>query len=280
MPCPSFRDRPPFAALVICVVAALVLVTAPGPRDVAAAPDGAILVDWDPDRVHRSPWRHVGRVGLRMTTYALPDSVDPLGGWGRRLMHRTGLFGTELSSVRVEVTLPDGVRFESLEARLADGLVLERDASLLRAVGRAVRQVLRVLLLGQLVSAVDTLELPNSLWTLALGMPETGDEAVRVRATDRLRFARDDENTTDHGRFVVGRAVLALTPFSELIALRVHGRVEGTGESVVFDVPRFVVPRRDLSPFTAPPTRAITAWSSVEHELRVGRLAQSAGSIR
>lgn len=207
-----------------------------------------------------------GRVSIRVHTTAIPEAAS-IGLVGE-LFARTGLAITETQGVRIEVVVPDDVRFDAIEARIVDGLVLEPEKrSFIGRVGSAFLSLLRILLVGKLVDAADELALPGVAWATALGMSNPGDELVKLSTSDRLLVERESENFSDHGQFSVCRTMLALSPWSELVEVQLRGRDRTTGEEVAFLIPRLPL-RSSESP--GPEAEESSQWA----------IATAAGAVR
>ena len=178
-----------------------------------------------------------GRVSIRVHATAIPTAAtDALVG---DLFSRTGLAITETQGVRIEIVVPEEVRFESIEARVVDGLVLQPEKrSLLGRVGSAVLSILRILLVGQLIDAADELAVSGVAWAAALGIPDPDDELVKLSTSEKLSIERGADMFSDHGSFSVCRAMLALSPWTELVEVELRGRDRTTGEEVAFFIPR------------------------------------------
>jgi hypothetical protein len=181
-----------------------------------------------------------GRVAIQVHTVPVPAPASPaLVG---DLIARSGVAITETQGVRIEVTLPEEVRFESLEARVVDGLVLEsRQRSFFGHVGDALLSLLRILVVGRLISATDELTVPGAAWAAALGAPDAEEELVRLATSESLRVERDAPTFSDHGRFVVCRSVIALSPWTELVDIKLSCRDEVSGKPVAFLIPRLAL---------------------------------------
>jgi hypothetical protein len=199
-----------------------------------------------------------GRVCIRVHTVPLPEGASPaLVG---DLVARTGALITDTQGIRIEVVLPDDVEFISLEARVVDGLVLQPERkSLLRRVGSALVSLLRILLIGQFVSAADDLAVSGTVWAAALGAPDADDELVRLSTSDTLAFDRGMRTFSDHGRFVVCRAVAAFSPWTELVDVRIEGHDRTTGQKVALQIPRIPLHENEV-PGTAPERAASWQW--------------------
>lgn len=183
-----------------------------------------------------------GRVALRVHAVPLPEaSTPPLVG---ELISRTRMMITDAQGVRIEVVLPREVEFESIEARVVDGLVLEpQERSFLGRVGHAVVSLLRILLVGRLISATDDLAVSGAAWALALGVPDTEDELVRLSTSEALSIDRGESSFSDHGSFVVCRSMLAFSPWTELVDIQLRCRDRTTGRQVEFLIPRLPLHR-------------------------------------
>lgn len=204
----------------------------------------SVPVDADPPRgifdsvVPRLPDGYgPGRVAIRVHTVQMPQSALPtLVG---DLVARTGMAITETQGVRIEVTLPDDVEFDSMQARIVDGLVLQpQRRSFLKRVGSTVVSLLRFLIVGRLISATDDLAISGAAWAVALGAPHPQDELLRLSTSDTLFVNRDASTFSDHGNFTVCRAMLALSPWTELVDIQLRCRDRTSGEQVAFIIPR------------------------------------------
>ena len=178
-----------------------------------------------------------GRIAVRVRTVALPEaSVSALVDG---LSARTGVAVTSAHGVRVEIVLPRDVQFESIRARVADGLVVQPEArGFVGRVGGALLSVLRIVLFGKLVAAADDLAIPGAAWAVALGAPDASDEMVRLTTADEFTVDRGQRAFSDHGDFVVCRAMFALTPWTELVEVDVRGIDLVSGDDVTFRIPR------------------------------------------
>lgn len=178
-----------------------------------------------------------GPVSIRVHTVELPASAMPalIGD----LVARTGVAITETQGARIELVLPDDVTFESMQARIVDGLVLEpQSRSFIGRVGDVLVSLLRILLVGRLVSATDELSVSGAVWTAALGAPTTEDELIRLSTSDTLHFDRDSSTVSDHAGIVVCRTMLALSPWTELVDVELRCTDRVSGDSVGFVIPR------------------------------------------
>lgn len=208
----------------------------------ATAGDWQVLVPRLPDGYA------AGQVAVRVRTVPIPPAsaahlVDGLA-------VRTGVAVTAAHGVRLEVALPADVHFTSLRAQVADGLVVEPEQrGFVGKVGGAVLSVLRLLLFGHLVSAADELAIPGTAWAMALGAPNPHEEMVRLTTGEELYVERGQKSFSDHGDFVVCRAMLALTPWTELVQVHVEGFDQVSGKNVSFQIPRI---RIDGDPATEP----------------------------
>jgi hypothetical protein len=178
-----------------------------------------------------------GRVSIRVHAVQLPETISAaLVG---DLVARTGVPITETQGVRIEITLPDDVRFASMQARVVDGLILEpQERSLLGRVGSALVSLLRLLLVGRMISAADELAIPGAAWAAALGAPDADEELVRLSTSETLSADRDASAFSEHGSRIVYRSMLALSAWTELVDIRLccHDRV--SGKPVAFFIPR------------------------------------------
>ena len=178
-----------------------------------------------------------GQVSIRVHAVQMPQSSsNALVG---DLVARTGVAVTETQGIRMEMVLPDDVDFESLRARVVDGLVLQpRQRSLLGRVGSAVVSLLRILLVGRLISATDDLAMSGAVWAAALGTTSAEDEIVRLSTTDELVVDRSAPTFSDHGEVVICRSMLALSPWTELVEIELRCRDLVSGKRVSFFIPR------------------------------------------
>lgn len=181
-----------------------------------------------------------GRVSIRVHTVAMPEASSPaLVG---EVVSRTGLMITETQGARIEVILPEDVEFESMRARIVDGLVLQpQERSFIGKVGNALVSLLRMLLVGRLISATDDLVVPGAAWAMALGAPDPQDELVRLSTSETLFVDREASSFSDHGPFVVCRAMLALSPWTELVDIQLRCTDRVSGKMVEFLIPRLAL---------------------------------------
>jgi len=191
-----------------------------------------------------------GRIAVRVQLVAIPSSSTTA--FIEKLSMRTGIGSTSAQGVRIEVAVPTDVEFTALHATVADGLVLQQQQrSFLGRVGGALLSIFRLLLIGKLVAVTDDLTIPSTTWALALGAPESDDGTVHLNTGDQLVVQRGQEAFTDHGEFVVCRAMLALTPWTELVQVRVRGIDRVSGRSVEFLIPRLGL-GSELAPESGP----------------------------
>jgi len=186
-----------------------------------------------------------GRVSIRVHAVQMPQSSSPalIGD----LVARTGVTITETQGVRIEMTLPDDVRFESMRARVVDGLVLQpQQRSFIGRVGTVLVSLLRILLVGKLVSAADDLSVTGAVWATALGIPDTDDEIVRLSTSETLSFGRDASAFSDHDGVAIYRTMLALSPWTELTDIELRCTDQTSGEKVAFFIPRLVLHGNEL----------------------------------
>jgi hypothetical protein len=183
-----------------------------------------------------------GPVSIRVHTVEIPASASPtLVG---DLIARTGVAITETQGARIELVLPDDVTFDSMRARIVDGLALQpQNRSFIGRVGDVLVSLLRILLVGRLVSATDELSVSGAVWTAALGAPSTEDELVRLSTSDTLHFDRDSSTFSDHAGIVVCRTMLGLSPWTELVDIELRCTDRVSGESVGFVIPRLPLHR-------------------------------------
>ena len=106
------------------------------------------------------------------------------------------------------------------------------------AQGGALLSILRLILVGQLIDAADDLAVSGVAWAAALGIPSPDDELVKLSTSEALTVRRGASTFSDHGEFSVCRAMLALSPWTELVELRLRGRDLTTGKEVAFLIPR------------------------------------------
>lgn len=201
-----------------------------------------------------------GRVAVRVRTSAVPPASA--GALMDGLALRTGVAATAAHGVRIEVVLPDDVEFLGLDARVADGLVLAPEhRGVVRRIGDALLSVVRLLFFGRLVAAADDLALSGVAWASALGAPQGGDEMVRLTTADTFEVRRGHRSFSDHGDFVVCRAMFALTPWTELVQVRLRGLDRSSGREVEFRVPRIPLDGVVEPEAPLPFARTAVAWS-------------------
>lgn len=178
-----------------------------------------------------------GRVSIHVYSVPMPQATptELVGD----LVARTGMPITESHGVRIQLTLPDDLRFESMEARVVDGLVLRpQGRSFIGRVGNALVSVLRLLFVGRLISATDELVVSGAVWAAALGSPDVADEVVRISTSEFLSLKRDAPTFSDHGNYVVLRSMLALSPWTELVDIQLTCFDRVSGKQVGFLIPR------------------------------------------
>lgn len=200
-----------------------------------------------------------GRVSIRVHAVPLPqDSSSALAG---DLFARTGVAITETHGVRIELVLPADLRFESMHARVVDGLVLQPEGrSFLGQVGSALVSLLRLLLVGRLVTATDDLVVSGAAWAAALGAPDPQEELVRLNSSETLSVDRSASAFSDHGAFVVCRALFAFSPWTELVDIQLRCTDQVTGKPVAFLIPRLSLhPEPDREPARGAESRLAAA---------------------
>lgn len=201
-----------------------------------------------------------GRIAVRVRTVAVPAATT--GALVDGLALRTGVAATAAHGVRIEVVLPAGVDFLGLHARVADGLVLAPEhRGVVRRFGDALLSVVRLLFFGRLVAAADDLALSGIAWAHALGAPEGTDEMVRLTTADTFEVRRGHRAFSDHGDFVVCRAMFALTPWTELVQVRLRGLDRSSGREIEFGVPRIAFDGVVEPAVPLPLARTAVAWS-------------------
>ena len=119
--------------------------------------------------------------------------------------------------------LPDGYRAGRVAVRVRTVALPPEHRGFTGKVGHALLSILRLVLFGRLVSAADELAIPGTAWAAALGAPDGADEMVRLTTDDEFVVARGDRSFSDHGSFAVCRAMVALTPWTELVRVRLRG---------------------------------------------------------
>lgn len=192
-----------------------------------------------------------GRVAFRVSTVTLPSANT--GAFVEGLALRTGVAVTRTHGLRLEIVLPPDVEFTSIRAHVADGLVLgPASRGVASRVGHALLGVLRILLFGQLVSAADDLAIPGAAWAVALGAPEVDEELVRLNSSNVFFVERGQRAFTDHGDFVVCRAMMAYTPWTELVGIELRGFDRRSGDDV-----RYTISRLPLAAARRPPAEPL-----------------------
>ncbi|RKZ07662.1 hypothetical protein DRQ32_09850 [bacterium] len=200
-----------------------------------------------------------GPVSIRVHTVPLPESASPA--LVSDLISRTGTVFTETQGVRIEIVLPKDVDFESLQARVIDGLVLEpQRRSLIGHLGNALVSLLRILLVGQLVTATNDLAISGAAWAVALGAPNAEKELIRLSTSETLFVDREAATFSDHSGFVICRSMLAFSPWTELVNIELRCTDRTTGKEELF-----IIPRLALHHNATPNSDQSTSWDLVMH---------------
>jgi hypothetical protein len=225
-----------------CLVLALTLVLAG-----RAAWAGDLIDLTDPSWA--DPWEDDAEGPyVSLESFPLPTVRGIDGELLLRLSDEVGVGGTSIAGIRLKVGLPRGYQLESIRLCAADATFLVKDRPFLSRVGDFFVRVARFLLLGRMVSAGSSLEIPAEAWYVLFEAAPLSGPSVTLHTEDEVEVDRGDANLTDHGTFQVCRLLLAANSFSELVNVRITVRNPRTQDVVRYHVPRLKLPLLPAEP--------------------------------
>jgi hypothetical protein len=184
---------------------------------------------------------------LSAEVYPLPDNGSDAAELGKLLSRQTGVRDTHAVGVRVRVEMPPGYKFQGLSGSFADAVLLVPEDSMWKASGRFLQSVLRFLLLGQIVSAAQPLEIPLEMWMLFFNGDPRGEGSVTLQSSTKLELNRGDSRVTDHGDYVVLRILVGTNSVSELVGIEIEATQFKTGNQAWFRVGHLPLPTEALA---------------------------------
>lgn len=220
------------------VLAAAVAVTLAG--GAAFAGDSIDLTD----PLWVDPWEEEAEGPyVSIESFPLPTVRGIDGELLMRLSDEIGVGGTTtIAGIRLKVGLPAGYLLESLQVAAADAMFLVKDRPFLSRVGDFFARVMRFLLLGKMVSAGSSLEIPAEAWYVLFEATPLSESSVRLHTRDEMEVEKGDANLTDHGSFQVCRLLIAANSFSELVNVRIRVRNPRTRDEIRYHLPRLKLP--------------------------------------
>lgn len=184
-----------------------------------------------------------------------------------RLSDQIGVGGTSIAGIRLKVGLPRGYALQSIHVTAADAMFLVKDRPFLSRVGGFFIRVARFLLLGRVVSAGSSLEIPAEAWYVLFETTPLTSPSVTLHTREEVEMRKGDPGVTDHGSFHVCRFLLAANAYSELVNVRITVRNPRTSDVIRYHVPRLRLPilPRSTGGETISPTK-LTASLALEQE--------------